>query len=138
MIPLIIKIIPIKILITLIIQVGFIRIEIPTPIITKLITKLNISDTLSSFNTIVSSYIEIKGNETVTYTLKFESSEKFRYSLELNVEVESNSANSFAESILKNNMQMKKTISEGRLRKFYEVYSRSNARCTTYASISFI
>ena len=64
---------------------------------------INITDTLNSYNTMVSSYLPIKAGEIINFTLTFKSEEKINYSLELNVAIENLETNTFAEVILKNN-----------------------------------
>ena len=64
---------------------------------------INVSDNLNSYNTVVSSYIKISGEETQNYILTFESEDSIAYSLELNVALENLETNNFAEVILKNN-----------------------------------
>lgn len=64
---------------------------------------ININDTLKSYNTLISSYILIKGNETENYELSFKSKDENYYRVEVNIGIESLETNTFAEVILKNN-----------------------------------
>jgi len=71
---------------------------------------INITDELNAYNTIVSSYNLISGGEIQNFTLKFESKDDFKYSLELNINTENLETNSFAEVILKNNEVKEKPV----------------------------
>ena len=64
---------------------------------------VTITDTLNAFNTTISSYIEIEPGKTHNYTLDFASEESIAYSLEININVESDEEANFADTILSNN-----------------------------------
>lgn len=63
---------------------------------------INITDKLNNFNTVVGDNILIKAGEEEYLTINFECSEKLLYSLEINVQRELESTETFAELILKN------------------------------------
>ena len=64
---------------------------------------VTISDTLNSYSTIISSYIEIEGNETHNYTLTINAKENIAYSFELGISIENDETTNFADTILANN-----------------------------------
>ena len=64
---------------------------------------VTISDTLNSYSSIISSYIEIEGNQTHNYTLTITAKENIAYSLELGISIENNEVKNFADTILANN-----------------------------------
>ena len=64
---------------------------------------VTISDTLNSYSTIISSYIEIDGNKTHNYTLTIKAKENIAYSFELGINVENDEVSNFADTILANN-----------------------------------
>ena len=64
---------------------------------------IKVSDTLNSFNTIISSYILIKSLSNDDYTLTFNSDEDIKYSLEINIAEERNKESNFTDTILDSN-----------------------------------
>lgn len=64
---------------------------------------INITDELDNYNSIITSYVLIKGGEIENFTLTFTTAEEFSYSLELNINSELLETNTFAEVVLRNN-----------------------------------
>lgn len=71
---------------------------------------ININDILSNQSEIISSYIFIDAGEIQNYDLKFSSSSENTKRIEINIEEESLESNSFAETILKNNVVKDKPL----------------------------
>ena len=71
---------------------------------------ININDILSNQSDIISSYIFIDAGEIQNYDLKFSSSSENTKRIEINIEEESLESNSFAETILKNNVVKDKPL----------------------------
>ena len=71
---------------------------------------ININDILSNQSEIISSYIFIDAGEIQNYDLKFSSSTENTKRIEINIEEESLESNSFAETILKNNVVKDKPL----------------------------
>lgn len=64
---------------------------------------ISITDTMNPYNTIISSYIEIKGGETHNYILTVSPSEKIFYGFEINISVENDEIINFAQKIINDN-----------------------------------
>ncbi|MDD5865651.1 MAG: hypothetical protein PUD07_04130 [bacterium] len=71
---------------------------------------ININDILSNQSEIISSYIFIDAGEIQNYDLKFSSSSENTKRIEINIEEESLESNSFAETILKNDVVKDKPL----------------------------
>ena len=71
---------------------------------------INISDKLTNHSEVISSYIYIDAGEIQNYDLKFSSSSENNKRIEINIEEESLESNSFAETILKNNVVKDKPL----------------------------
>ena len=71
---------------------------------------INISDKLTNHSEVISSYIYIDAGEIQNYDLKFSSSSENDKRIEINIEEESLESNSFAETILKNNVVKDKPL----------------------------
>ncbi|MGN1379330.1 MAG: hypothetical protein ACI4XR_02905 [Bacilli bacterium] len=71
---------------------------------------INISDKLSNKSEIISSYIYINAGEIQNYDLKFSASSENIKKIEINIEEETLEDNSFAETILKNNIVKDKPL----------------------------
>ena len=71
---------------------------------------INISDKLTNHSEVISSYIYIDAGEIQNYYLKFNSSSENEKRIEINIEEDNLESNSFAETILKNNVVKDKPL----------------------------